>query len=361
MQHNRLSVPPRTTSAETRDTDGRRKVSERSHFVSANSEPPRVITGVVANDGSAVYRRCEDEPIHTPGAIQSFGALLGLKYSNSGNLEVRIASENSRKVLGYGPEQLFALPSFLEILKHDVRDEMVARTKHALSNPDEIKQETRLDVFQIVLTFPYEPDLRLWCALHPAPNSKGLVICEFEEYSDAFFRKEVGADKILPVKPVGFMDFDVSPEEFRKSTTRASKPLGVLEIAQQVNNKEFSSLDLFNALTQAQQQISASTSLQPLLEVLVGIISELTGFHRVMAYRFDSQKNGCVDAELFNPQACTDMFRGESAGVANVYLNTDSSKACTIQPPIFPHKLESCTKSIASVYSMTEMQRRLDW
>jgi hypothetical protein len=253
------------------------------------------------------------------------------------------------------------LPSFLEILKHDVRDEMVARTKHALSNPDEIKQETRLDVFQIVLTFPYEPDLRLWCALHPAPNSNGLVICEFEEYSDAFFRKEVGADKILPVKPIGFMDFDVSPEEFRKSTTRASKPLGVLEIAQQVNNKEFSSLDLFNALTQAQQQISASTSLQPLLEILVGIISELTGFHRVMAYRFDAQKNGCVDAEHLNPQACTDMFRGRSAGVANAYLNTDCSKACTIQPPIFPHKLESCTKSIASVYSMTEMQRRLDW
>jgi len=86
-----------------------------------------VRTGAVADKNRAVYRRCEDEPIHTPGAIQSFGALIGLKYSDNGSLEVRVASENCRKVLGYGPEQLFALSSFLDVLKHDDRDEMVAR------------------------------------------------------------------------------------------------------------------------------------------------------------------------------------------------------------------------------------------
>ena len=237
--------------------------------------------------------------------------MLGVKYTNSGDLEVRIASENTRKVLGYGPEQLFALASFLDVLKHDVRDEMVARIKHALNNPDARNQETRLDVFQMVLTFPYEPDLRLWCAIHLAPSPDGLVICEFEDFSDAFYLKAVEAAKILPVKPISQIDFDISPEEFKKSTTSASKPLEVLEIAQQTRNKSFSSLDLFNAMAQAQQQISACTSLQPLLEVLVGIVSELTGFHRVMAYRFDSQKNGCVDAELLNPHACTDIFRGK--------------------------------------------------
>lgn len=42
----------------------------------------------------------------------------------------------------------------------------------------------------------------------------------------------------------------------------------------------------------------------------MGIVSGLTGFHRVMFYRFDSQKNGCVEAEFLNPNASTDVYRG---------------------------------------------------
>jgi light-regulated signal transduction histidine kinase (bacteriophytochrome) len=263
-------------------------------------------------------------PFHIPGAIQSFGALLGLKYNDGGQLEVRIASENSRKILGYGPEQLFVLPSFLDVLKHDVRDEMVARIKHALSTPDAMKEETRLDVFQMIFTFPYEPDLRLWCAIHLASSPEGVVICEFEEYANAFCRKDVGAAKIMPATPVSLEDLEISPEEWEKSTTSASKPLPVIEISRRKHNKEFSSLDLFNAMSQAQQQLSSCRSIQTLLEVAVGIISELTGFHRVMAYRFDSQKNGCIDAEILNPHACTDIFRGKSIANALVYLIANS-------------------------------------
>jgi len=271
-----------------------------------------VLTGAIADTAKSksTYRRCEDEPIHTPGAIQSFGALIGLKYNGQGQLEVRIASENTRKVLGYGPEQLFSLTSFLDALKPDVRKEMAVRVKQALSNVDAMKEETRLDVFQMILTFPYEPKTRLWCAIHPAPNREGLVICEFEEYQDNFFMKDVGAAKVLPVNPINFIDADVSRDDFDKSTISASNPLQVIQVARERENKEFSALDIFNASTQAQQQLTACKSVESVLEVVVGIISELTGFHRVMLYRFDSQNNGCVDAELFNPQASTDMFRG---------------------------------------------------
>lgn len=48
--------------------------------------------------------------------------------------------------------------------------------------------------------------------------------------------------------------------------------------------------------------------MQGVLDVAVEIVEELTGFHRVMFYRFDSQKNGRVDAELLNPQASTDLY-----------------------------------------------------
>lgn len=118
--------------------------------MSARSGPPRVVVEG-ANPNQAPYKRCEDEPIHTPGAVQSYGALLGLKYDTIGNLEVRIASENTRKVLGYGPEQLFELQSFLDILKHDFHTEFVARVNHALSDVEATKEETRLDVVGLYL------------------------------------------------------------------------------------------------------------------------------------------------------------------------------------------------------------------
>lgn len=292
-----------------------RKVTERSKFLFLNSGPINVLPSTQVSKDGTTYRRCEDEPIRCPGAIQTYGALLGLKYSAHGQLEVRIASKNTRKILGYGPEHLFTMPSFLDILRPDGRGEMTARINHALRNADALKEETRLDVFQIFLTFPYEPEIRLWCAIHLAPSPSNMVILEFEEYLDAFYLNDMRVAKTLPESPVRHMHFDATPEEFEKSTTVHSKPLPVLEIARTRKNKEFSSLDVFNAMSQAQQQISTSKSVQDLMDVTVGIVSELTGFHRVMFYRFDEQKNGCVDAELVNPRACVDVFRGEPVGV----------------------------------------------
>ena len=51
-------------------------------------------------------------------------------------------------------------------------------------------------------------------------------------------------------------------------------------------------------MNQAEKQIAACKSLESVYGVVVGIISELTGFYRVMLSRFDSQMNGCIEAEL---------------------------------------------------------------
>ncbi|CZT12882.1 related to phytochrome [Rhynchosporium agropyri] len=291
---------------------GSPKVSARSQFISSGSGPPGVFQGIDPDmeqyKNPPGYRQCEDEPIHAPGAIQSFGALIGLRYNDFGDLQVRIASENTRKILGCGPEQLFALTSFLDVLKDNVRDEMVARVNHTLNAGSTAETETRLDVFKIILSFPYEPEIRLWCAIHLAPHPDGLVICEFEEYQDAFFLKDIRATQTLPESPISSMV--VTPEELKRSTTSKSKPLPVIDVARQRKNQEFSSLDLFNALSQAQKQIASCPTIERVEEVVVGIVAELTGFHRVMFYRFDSQKNGRVDAELLNPKASTDVWLG---------------------------------------------------
>lgn len=49
-----------------------------------------VVTGV---SGTERLQRCEDEPIHIPGAIQGFGVLIALKEDEDGVLDVKIASE----------------------------------------------------------------------------------------------------------------------------------------------------------------------------------------------------------------------------------------------------------------------------
>jgi hypothetical protein len=55
------------------------------------SEGHMVITGIV---GSEKIQRCEDEPIHIPGAVQRFGCLIAFVEDNStAILDVRIVSE----------------------------------------------------------------------------------------------------------------------------------------------------------------------------------------------------------------------------------------------------------------------------
>jgi light-regulated signal transduction histidine kinase (bacteriophytochrome) len=124
------------------------------------------------------------------------------------------------------------------------------------------------------------------------------------------YLEKLYSEKTLPRTPTATIDLEVHPVEMLKSTTRKSTPLRVLQIARRKRQSGASSMDIFNAMTQAQQQLANSKSVQQVLDIVVGLISELTGFHRVMFYRFDSQKNGCVDAELVNPQASADLFRG---------------------------------------------------
>ncbi|CZR61105.1 related to phytochrome [Phialocephala subalpina] len=292
----------------------RRKRTERSQLVPSTSGPPGVLPGNVAESSPSTFYRCEDEPIHTPGAIQQYGALLALRFGEEGDLLVRIASENTRQLLQYSPEQLFQLESFLHILEHEARHDMLARIHNALSSTSTsaaASEDTHLDVFPITVVLPNGgAQKQLWCAIHIAKGTQDLIVCEFEKYSDVFYLEEIQGNKALPKTPTYTIGLEVHPEERLKSITRKSNPLKVLEIARRKQQSGVSSMDILNAMTQAQQQLASAKSVQQVLDVVVGIISELTGFHRVMFYRFDKHKNGCVEAELVNPQASEDFFRG---------------------------------------------------
>lgn len=79
-----------------------------------------VITG---RDGT--LQRCEDEPIHTPGAVQGFGLLMAIREEVDGRFTVRYVSENSKRIIGYSPLQLFRLNNFTDILTEEQADNLL--------------------------------------------------------------------------------------------------------------------------------------------------------------------------------------------------------------------------------------------
>lgn len=69
-------------------------------------------------------------------------------------------------------------------------------------------------------------------------------------------------------------------------------------------------MEVSKIISQVQEQLAAQTTLQDLLDVLVGLVQDLTGFHRTMAYQFDQSWNGRVVTELLNPRISKDLYKG---------------------------------------------------
>lgn len=305
-----LSLMPLSPTRKTHENGNSRRISERSQMVPHIAGAPGVVPGVITGAEPTFYR-CEDEPIHIPGAIQQFGALVALRYDNDDNLLVRIASENTENIMFFNPEQLFHLTSFLDILDEEYEDDFVARVGHALTHAADDLLETHLDCFNVVLVTDAGEHIQVWCAIHISKGTHDLIICEFEQYTTPIFHLDgLHSPNTHPAIPTHTIANEVSPEERLKSLTSMSQPLRVLQLARRRQNSALGSMEVFNAMTQVQQQLAAATTVQSVLDMTVGLVSELTGFHRVMLYRFDSHKNGCVVTELVDPKASADLFRG---------------------------------------------------
>jgi light-regulated signal transduction histidine kinase (bacteriophytochrome) len=265
-----------------------------------------VITG---RDGD-ILQRCEDEPIHIPGAIQGFGLIVALAEdtSDSGNLVVRVVSENSHRVIGRTPKELFALESFTDILSDEQADNL-------LDHIDFIKDEESdvvangPEVFTLGIKVPGVSRTRkLWCAIHIAEANPGLIICEFELEDDPQYPL-VPANDLTPELPEDTLSSQPTEDEFLESTEIKSKPLRVLRSARK-RKGEAAAMEVFNIMSQVQEQLATAPNLEKFLKVLVGVVKELTGFHRVMIYQFDQSFNGRVVTELVDPRATKDLFKG---------------------------------------------------
>lgn len=132
----------------------------------------------------------------------------------------------------------------------------------------------------------------------------------------------------------GDSDWLPPAEDIIESTTSYSRPLPALERLRKVTraygnlpdqtysksrrgrgraargSSTVGMMDIFAVMTQIHEQLGAAPDLSSYLKVVVGVIKDLTQFHRVMVYQFDEMWNGEVVAELVDWGQSKDLFRG---------------------------------------------------
>ena len=69
-------------------------------------------------------------------------------------------------------------------------------------------------------------------------------------------------------------------------------------------------MDVFAVMAQINEQLGAAPDLDSFLKVVVGVIKDLTQFHRVLVYQFDELWNGQVVAELVDWKQTHELYRG---------------------------------------------------
>ncbi|KAK7744235.1 hypothetical protein SLS53_003756 [Cytospora paraplurivora] len=202
---------------------------------------------------------------------------------------------------------LFRLHNFTDILTDEQADNLLDHIDF-IRDEDADPAINGPEVFSMSVRQPKKRSRKLWCAIHIHPAHPDLVICEFELDDDPDFplRPE---DERIPEFPEDTLHSNPTMEELAESTEITSKPLRVLRSARK-SKGEAGAMQVFDIMSQVQEQLASAPNLERFLKILVGIIKELTGFHRVMVYQFDASFNGKVVTELVDPTHTRDLYKG---------------------------------------------------
>ena len=177
---------------------------------------------------------CDREPIHIPGSVQPHGVLLALDEQGT----IRFVSENSEALLGLSPRLL---------LGNSITDLLVGESAYELAR--------RL------------AQLRPGAAPQAAPRAGELRLCMALQLAGRRFDAAVhttGDLTLLEIEPAAARARDeLEHEEFIQSMVR----------------------------------FQHAASLHELAAVAAEVFRELTGYDRVMVYRFDADNNGEILAE----------------------------------------------------------------
>jgi chemotaxis family two-component system sensor kinase Cph1 len=195
----------------------------------------------VSAQGAVNLTNCELEPIHLVGAVQPHGVLLTVREADGLVLQ---ASANTPAMLSLAPADVIDRP--LGALGGDLAE----RVEH-LARSGVLDEPVAL---QCALA-PHGQRLRFEGALHRA--AAGLLVVELE-----------------PLDPVPGLQ-------------------GVTDLAPEA---------IASTLSAAVQRFSAAPSIGTLADAVVQAMRDLTGYDRVMVYKFDPDGHGKVIAESRHPR-----------------------------------------------------------
>lgn len=294
-------------------------------------------------------RRCEDEPIHIPGAVQAFGVLIavivqgelrdpppstssadeaalskpttprtgGDSTSDSDHdtgstdspaeapiiditaVEVVQCSENSGHLLGLPPKLLLGLNSLTDVfdkeqaavLRDNIEVVFESSLDYAQTGPHTFRIEGEGEL-GTGLDGPNKPNKwACWCAAHrPDPVRRPrLVVIEFELENDTI--NPPCTDPIEPITDderggLAGEPYEPTEDDLKESTKAYTRPLRALARLRR-KGRDFSgdSVDVIQILAQINEQFDKALDLSSFLKMVVSVVRELTGFHRVMVYQ----------------------------------------------------------------------------
>ncbi|KAF4154839.1 hypothetical protein CNMCM6069_008809 [Aspergillus lentulus] len=250
--------------------------AQDSYFVGAGS-------WIDQTEAATWVQDMEDDPNFKH--IHGLGALIVLQESK-GRLIVQVASKNTEKVLGYKPEQLFALPSFCDIVKDDQKKDFLGRFNLVRDKWYNVEQHGP-DIHEVDVRQGYGTTRRLWCTMHATKTNSGHIVCEFELMRAVLdYWRNSG-----PSKSVYAIYDNTSPDD--RSDEKNSTPSMPPEMQNMLRGirGNFQSADMLSALSLVIQLAASASSLSMLFNYFIGIIRELTGFSRVTVFYFDRDGN----------------------------------------------------------------------
>ncbi|KXS14916.1 hypothetical protein M427DRAFT_123888 [Gonapodya prolifera JEL478] len=242
------------------------------------------------------FIRCEDEQIHIPGAVQSFGALFALDATT---LLVRQCTVNSARFTRLTPAALFRLTSFTEILSEGSGSLLV----ETLKDLEDVDKDGAPITFVLDL-----PGGQCWVAAHKFSKNPGLVVLEAELLDDELqphTPQASSCSEAIANAAESLADqssaTDLATIEVMESTEY--EPMRLPRALFSTNGSILSTMETFRILDEITAKIEGAKSVQELAFVVVRIVNQLAGFHRTLVYHFDEFWNGSVEAEYVDKTA----------------------------------------------------------
>lgn len=161
-------------------------------------------------------------------------------------------------------------------------------------------------VFLILFMDPLGDLIPCWCAIHCAGIDQSVLICEFEPLIHPRIAMMAPLSDIQ--SPLENQEDDpMDAAEIQGNTLRSlCHSSGIDDLF----NGDGRATEILSVISQIQQRLSAAIVIQDLLNILVGVMQELTKFDRCMVYQFDNSFNARVVAERVHPRLGREIYNG---------------------------------------------------